>query len=459
MQNNQAARQYAQSLAKRYESMRAKGESIYLDVGDFDRLIEYYLMENDNDTAAQLIDLALSIHPRNEFILLKRVAWLLQSERPQEALALVDQLPNNEDTELMRASVYLALGRKKEAMQLFKRNLSMSKSDQSLYCSDVADVLMHYELYTEAMHFIDQGLQMNPKDEELYQQAIDVSYLKGDMNACVEYFRRLLDEYPYDAQSWARLGSLYLNLNLLNEAVNALEFANAASSQPELAVCVELGHAYGRLADYDHAIEAYLQAYQILSEPHAVSLGQSDVAGCLAECYEHKNDIEQALTWYHRALEHNPEDDMACVGIAYCLVQNKEYAQAMSYYEKALALNPANKEIWLGIAELLVAIEHFDAAIVAYKQALEGLENPNLEVLFALANLHFQVGEYQAALDIFLGIKDRDLSMRNLHLCLALCYAMLDNQDEADYYLSLAVSDDPKAKQLYDDILMEARKL
>ncbi|MBO7270128.1 MAG: hypothetical protein J6U81_02620, partial [Bacteroidales bacterium] len=95
--------------------MRAKGESIYLDVGDFDRLIEYYLMENDNDTAAELIDLALSIHPRNEFILLKRVAWLLQTERPQEALALVEQLTQNEDTELMLASVYLALGRKKEA--------------------------------------------------------------------------------------------------------------------------------------------------------------------------------------------------------------------------------------------------------------------------------------------------------------------------------------------------------
>ncbi|MBO5819542.1 MAG: tetratricopeptide repeat protein [Bacteroidales bacterium] len=458
MQNNASRQQYAQSLAKRYEAMRAKGESIYLDVGDFDRLIEYYLMENDNDTAAELIDLALSIHPRNEFILLKRVAWLLQTERPQEALALVEQLPQNEDTELMLASVYLALGRKKEALQLFRRNLEMSKGDQSLYCSDVADVLMHYEFYADALAFIKQGLQHNPKDEELYQQAIDVSYLMGDLNGCVDYFRRLLDEYPYDAQSWARLGSLYLNMNQLEEAVNALEFANAAASKPELTVCVELGHAYGRLLQYDSAIDAYQQAYDLMEEPHASSLGKGDLAGCLAECYEHKNELDLALSWYYKALEHNPQDDMACVGIAFCLSQQKDYSQAMSYYEKALALNPANKEIWLGIAELLVTIEQYDAAIVAYKQALEGVEDPNLEVLFALANLHFQVGEYQSALEIFLLIKDKNLPMPNLHLCLALCYAMLDQEADAEYYLKLAISDDAKAKQVYEEILKEARQ-
>ena len=149
---------------------------------------------------------------------------------------------------------------------------------------------------------------------------------------------------------------------------------------------------------------------------------------------------------------------MACVGIAFCLSQQKDYSQAMSYYEKALALNPANKEIWLGIAELLVSIEQYDAAIVAYKQALEGVEDPNLEVLFALANLHFQVGEYQSALDIFLLIKDKNLPMPNLHLCLALCYAMLDQEADAEYYLKLAISDDAKAKQVYEEILKEARQ-
>lgn len=457
MQNN-PSRQYAQSLAERYQRMRANGESIYLDVGDFERLIEYYLVENDNDTAAELIDLALSIHPRNEYILLKRAAWLLQCEQAQEALALVEQLPQNEDVELMRASVYLALKRKQEALQIFRRNLDMSKSEQALYCSDVADVLMHYELYAEAKDFIDKGLAFDPKDEDLYQQAVEVSYLMGDLDACVEYFRRRLDEYPYDAQAWSSLGSLYLNMNRLDEAVNALEFANAASPKPELSVCVELGHAYGRLEDYEHAADAYLQAYEILSQPNATSLGQGDVAGCLAECYEHKNNFERALTWYRKALEHNPEDDMACVGIAYCLTQGKKYAEAMSYYEKALAINPANKEIWLGIAELMMSLEHYDSAIVAYNQALEGVENPNPEVLFALANLHFQVGEYQMALDLFLEIKDKGISMRNLHLCLALCSAILDKQSDAEEFLALAVAEDAHAQNLYDDILTEARK-
>ena len=129
-------------MAKRYESMRAKGESIYLDVSDFESLIEYYLWQEENDTAAELIDLALSIHPRNDTLLLKRAAWLLQTEHPEKALALVEQLPVNEDSELMRASVYLALQRTEEALSIFKANLKEKDPDMALYCLDVSDVLL-----------------------------------------------------------------------------------------------------------------------------------------------------------------------------------------------------------------------------------------------------------------------------------------------------------------------------
>ncbi len=450
---------HAKSLAQRYENMRAKGESIYLDVDDFESLIEYYLLSEDNATAAELIDLALSIHPRNDLILLKRAAWLLQVERAEEALALIDTLPKNEDSELMRASVYLALSRTEEALAIFRGNLCEKDCDGAGYCYDVSDVLIHYELYKEAREFIDKGLDLNPKMADLYRQAAVVCFLLGDKESCIPYFKRLLDEYPYDVNAWTQLGSLYLDLNRFQEAANALEFAEAASSTPDLAVCVDLGHTYGRLSEYEKAVDVYLQAFEILSNGEDSNVGQSDIAGCIAESYEHLGNLEQALVWYRKTLEINPEDDRACIGIAFCLAQQNQSAEAMHYYEKALELNPENKDIWIGIAELLVGIEQYDAAIVAYKQALEGNADPNEDIWFALACLYFQLGDFSQALDIYLPMIDRGVRMQRLNLCVALCYAMLDEPLESEYYLKQAISEDANAKKIYEEILESVSNL
>ncbi len=453
---HKAADAHLQSLVRRYEQLRSRGESIYLDANDFERLIEHYLLENDNATAAELIELALSIHPNNEFILLKKAAWLLQCGRPKDALRLVQHLPRNEDSELMLASVYLALNRRDEALEIFNRHLAQETDELYLYCSDVAEVLMHYDLYDKAKVFVDKGLADNPKDEELYEQAIELCYLRGDSEASIDYYQRWLDEDPFNVQAWTRLGSTYLNLNRPQEAVNALEFAAAAADSPDLNICVELGHAYGRLNNYPKAIECYTQAYELLQHDNeSTSLGLGDLAGCLAECYEYQNDFDQAIEWYRKAFELNPEDDMACVGIAYCLAQRNEPAQAMSYYEQALQINPTNKDIWVGMAELLVNLGQFDAAIMAYKQALEGVKDPGAEELFALGNLYFQTGDYTLALEIFQQMEDSGKDMPNLQLCMALCYHMLLDTEQCERYLRRALAKDPQARQLYDDILKE----
>lgn len=443
-------------MAKRYESMRAKGESIYLDVSDFESLIEYYLWQEENDTAAELIDLALSIHPRNDTLLLKRAAWLLQTEHPEKALALVEQLPVNEDSELMRASVYLALQRTEEALSIFKANLKEKDPDMALYCLDVSDVLLHYALYDEAMDFVDKGLTMAPKMADLYQQAAFICYLAGEKQACIPYLKRLLDEYPFDAGAWAHLGSVYLDLDQLENAAEAFEFAEAALDKPDLIVSVELGHVYGRLEKYDKAIDCYTTAYEILTgDDEKANVGRSDIAGCLAECYEHVENNDMALHWYRKALEHNPQDDRACIGIGFCLAQKKDFVQAMRYYEKAIALNPENRAAWISIAELLTDMSQYDAAIVAYRQAIQGQDEPPADLLFALANLCFQQQDYQQAMDLYQTIVNQGQILPNLSLCMALCYHMLGDAYEAERHLEMAIYQDPAAEKLYKEILKE----
>lgn len=100
------------------------------------------------------------------------------------------------------------------------------------------------------------------------------------------------------------LGSVYLEKQLYEQAVNQFKKALDASEEPLPLVANALGYAYFALEQYDLAIRTYKLAIE--QEPtYVVALNN------LGHAYEKKNLIQPALDAYEEALKHEPQNAIA----------------------------------------------------------------------------------------------------------------------------------------------------
>ncbi|CAD8080918.1 unnamed protein product [Paramecium primaurelia] len=58
------------------------------------------------------------------------------------------------------------------------------------------------------------------------------------------------------------------------------------------------------------------------------------------ECLRGMNDYQQALEWYQKALDINPQYVYSLNGKGECLRGMNDYQQALEWYQKALDINP-----------------------------------------------------------------------------------------------------------------------
>ena len=100
------------------------------------------------------------------------------------------------------------------------------------------------------------------------------------------------------------------------------------------------------------------------------------MTGNILARYQH--DIDAAMKYYERALQHKPEDYASLTFIAINLIQFGKNETARQYLDKAFEINPAYPNIYYGFA-LLAQAEHnfkeaFEMAVVAlFKNPLKDL--------------------------------------------------------------------------------------
>lgn len=91
---------------------------------------------------------------------------------------------------------------------------------------------------------------------------------------------------------------------------------------------------------------------------------------------------------------------------------------------------------------------------MSYLRALS-LDPHQPDVLASMGNLAFDDGNYAKALSLYEAAREMDPALPGLNLFFALAYAKMDQTDQAMTYLEKAVAVDPKALDLFREIMME----
>jgi len=155
-----------------------------------------------------------------------------------------------ENTELLSTmiDIQVRLGKANEAMPYIREALKQDPNNK-IYQYDLGVLLMQTDALDEAISYFDNALKIDPKYEVALQnigvaymrvgakmkeasqstdakQTTDKKYIEKFKKA-TEYFQQLTDVKPEDPNAWDLLASSCANANMVKEAKDALEKADA----------------------------------------------------------------------------------------------------------------------------------------------------------------------------------------------------------------------------------------
>ena len=144
--------------------------------------------------------------------------------------------------------------------------------------------------------------------------------------------------------------------------------------------------------DYEAAIDKMLEAEKAgLDE---VALG--DVYSILGHCYLELERIDEAFSYYEKALEIEPDAVEYIVNIAIAYRQIGNYDKAMELYQKALEIDPDYPELNVSLGALYVLENEPETAIPYFEKAIE--LDPTIGTSYGNAALAYaMIGDFEKA--------------------------------------------------------------
>ena len=125
--------------------------------------------------------------------------------------------------------------------------------------------------------------------------------------------------------------------------------------------------------------------------------------------------IDEALTFYQRALNENPALKESLLNLAYLHVQRSEAALAIPFYEAYLDKKNDDREIRAQLALTYAEAERFDEGVALVREML--FDDPEDKLAYkALAGIYFRQGNYklsQVASANALKIDEKDADLHN----------------------------------------------
>jgi len=97
-------------------------------------------------------------------------------------------------------------------------------------------------------------------------------------------------------------------------------------------------------------------------------------------------EYEQALTYFDKILELDPENVKALMNKASVLISLKKHSDAICYFDKVLEIEPKNVDALYNKATVLSYIKEYDEAFSYFDRVLE-IDPENLEVIVAKTNI------------------------------------------------------------------------
>ena len=405
-------------MLKQFERVLKDKSSTYLDVYQFERIIDHYLDGNHFDEANAAVNMAIRLHPSATSLVVKQAQIFAERGKPAKALSILETVDNlessNNEYHLLKGMAYNQLGKLSEAEKSFDEALHYTYENRDEVLFDIALSFEYIHHYKIAIKYLLKALDdTSGKLNIVYELAYCYERIH-DYNKTIEYYKRYLDSEPFADNVWQNLGFVYFKMEDYEKAIDAYEYTIAINDKFSSAY-LNKAIALTQLGKYEKALGIYKEFLKL--EPENV------VAMChMGECLEKTRKYDLACDWYKKAVDIDPEFSDAWFGMAVCSQYQSEYIKALTYIEKAIELDDENSDYWYTLGNIQATLANYRDAMNAYSKAIE-LDPYDYEAWINLADLEYDRNGTKNAIRI---LKDAfeynfDIAEVNYHLAAFCC--------------------------------------
>jgi tetratricopeptide (TPR) repeat protein len=379
---------------ERYELVK-KGESTsILDEEEFERVIEYYFQNSNEEQALLACDIAKTYYPFSASIMLLKAEILTQAQKYGQALKVLDEMEqydnNNLDAVLLRSDILLAQFKYDQAaLWLEQRSAEFQGKEKSELLLELSDVYDESEEFDAVFDTLKRVIRIDKRNEEALQKICFWAEFTERLDESVTIHTQLTDDDPYNALAWFNLGAAYQGLKLYEKSIDAYEFCIAIDEKFEF--------AYRNMADAYMRLKWYEKALEVLEKHIEIAKPEDVIFEAMGYCWEKRKDFNRARQFYRQASQLNPQDDGIFYKIGETYAREKQWEKAVKSYSVALHLNKDNAAYCMAIGNCLMEMDVKSEALVCYLNAVR-LKPGNKSTWVALIKGLFLTGYYDEAL-------------------------------------------------------------
>lgn len=416
-------------LVQKYEQALKTGKSIYMDADEFEDLIDYYDSADNLDMAKSVLDLALSIHPENSNLILKRAKSMVLEGHYQDALEYMDIYFSEYDFDLylLKIECYLQLKLKAEAVLLTKIVLDDEDMDQHIILSELGYLYAEADYFDEAITYLKRSIEYNPENIDALGE-LSYAYEMKDMFAnAIDVNNKILDIDPYSYETWVNIGKLYSLQEEFVKAIDAFEFALTINNN-DTSLLKLIAHCLSLTDRIDEAIQKFEECLQL--NPKDISAYIS-----ISECYISIEKYNEALLYLNKGHNIAPNNIEFNVKKAIIYIQLEQFDEASEIIKKGLEIDENSIDLWIVSGELHYQKGEIDNAENYFEKALDS-DQENEFLLDKLSNISITKEQYEKAADYLSNLVTLNLNYPNARNKLALVYFELGNKEDFEFCLN-----------------------
>ncbi|KAL4434759.1 hypothetical protein ABPG74_017179 [Tetrahymena malaccensis] len=321
----------------------------------------------------------------------------------------------------------------------------------------------------EALNYLLQGLQIENESVELLSLQL-IQHRHYNINNTRDLANKVAHlNKKHNPVVFQRLGSFYSNE--MQDYTKAIFYYKQAYeiNKKDLMTHIHLADNYFKNKDQQEA-EKYLINSQILYPENSIMLnflGQIEVDQAnqeqlfqksisldpynkwahynLAKCQLIKGNYDNAIKYYKKVLEQDPDDEQANAGIGFILGYHLlDYKKAIEHYKIAINTNFQKLEYLVNLADLHLNIKDLNSAQTYINQCMQ--INSNIPKLYEILSKMEQIkGNSQKALEYMQIQLQLEPQNADIYHRLGQFYHQTNPEEARKYYLK-SLSIDPKQK-------------
>lgn len=413
------------AIIERFEQMKEEGKILYLDAEQYEDIIEFYINNKEFDKAAEVVDMALKIHPDQNRLTATRIALYIDENRLEEARETMDMVPDPDafPIKLIHAELLAAEHRMNEAEQIFDSFNDQENLDE-IDCLDIGLLCNDTGFYEKALYWFQKCLESNPDNEEAMLGICENYQYTGNYNLTIDLYNSLIDKDPYSATYWSGLGKSYFYMEEYGKAIEACDFAIVSDDKAGEAYAIK-GHACYQLENFQESVNAYKEAWRL------GSLENEFAPMFIAFSYIGLEDWDNANEYIKKAISYTDEESPMMpdllINQARCLYRMDRKEEAHRILEFAQEKSPDNAIIYIYSGQFFLREGDYDKAIANFDKAVE--VSPTADTWYQIGVNAMESNYYELAKEAFQNVEELNPDYEGLEENMQFILGKLVNED------------------------------